>query len=101
MKTQMQTLSKSNNISFIIKILNNKHFLFTNNRDKIKMSKKEFFELRWMVYNFFYNKIIVIKAQIYSQNFKIPSQLYIVYNYFFCFQKIYTFFLTFILNLIK
>lgn len=38
----MQTLSISDNSFLIIKMLNNRHFSFTYNNDKIKIDKKLF-----------------------------------------------------------
>lgn len=38
----MQTLFESNDISFMTKILNNKHFSFIYNKNEIKTGEKEF-----------------------------------------------------------
>lgn len=65
-KVQMQTLSKSDNTFLITKMLENGHFPFTYNRNEIKTGEKDFHELEQIVYNFFHNEIIVVKAQIYS-----------------------------------
>ena len=43
-------------------MLDNRYFSFIYNKNKIKMDKKEFFEPRLTIYNFFYNKIVTIKA---------------------------------------
>lgn len=42
MQVQIQTLSKSDNTSFMIRILANGYFPFTYNGNEIKMDKKEF-----------------------------------------------------------
>lgn len=62
----MQTLFESDNITFIIKVLDDGNFPFIHNGDEIRIGDKDFFGLKWTIYNFFYNKIVVIKAQIYS-----------------------------------
>lgn len=73
MKTQIQILFKSDNISLIIKMLDNRYFLLIYNGKNIKMDKKEFLEPGQTIYNFSYNKIIIIEIQIYSQNFKMSN----------------------------
>lgn len=88
---QIPNLSKSNNSFLMIKILENRYFIFTYNKDELKMGKKEFFEPRQIIYDFTTNKIVVVKAQIYSQIFRMSSQIHIVYNYFFYLQSIYVF----------
>lgn len=91
MEASMQTLFKSNNISLMTKMLDNRHFPFTYNGDEIKTGEEDFSEPRQTVYNFSCNKIVRPKAQIYSQNFKIFSQSHSVCNYYFCFQGVYEF----------
>ena len=90
-ETQMQTLSESNNTFLITKILNNGHFAFTYNGDKIGIGEKYFSEPGWTIYDFFHNKINAVKAQIHSQNFRTPSQLHATCDYSFCLQGIYAF----------
>lgn len=74
----MQTLFESNNISFITKMLDDRHFPFTYNKNEIRTDKENFSKLRQTVDDFSCNKIVVVEAQIYSQNFKTFSQLYVV-----------------------
>lgn len=94
-KAQIQTLFESNDTFLITKMLDNRYFLFTYYRNKIKTGKENFLEPEWTIYDFSHNKIIAVEAQIHSQDFGMPSQLYIVYNYyFFCLQRVYEFSLT-------
>lgn len=58
----MQTLFQSNNTFFMTKILDNRHFLFTYNRNGIKTDEEDFFELKQTIHDFFYNKIVAIKT---------------------------------------
>lgn len=46
MKTQMQTFFESNNIFLIIKMLYNKYFLLSYNKNDFKIGEKEFFKPR-------------------------------------------------------
>lgn len=66
------------------KILDNGYFPFSYNKDKIKTGEEDFPEPEWTVYDFFHNKIIAVKAKIYSLNFKMPSQSHAACNNFFC-----------------
>lgn len=45
-QTQMQLLSNSNNLTLIKRILDDSHFPFIYNGNKIKKDKEDFFELR-------------------------------------------------------
>lgn len=58
METQIQILFKSDNIFFLIKILDNTHFLFTYNRNKIKIDKKGFLSLDKLFMTFFVIKLL-------------------------------------------
>ena len=73
MHAQIDILSESDNTFLITKMLDNRYFLFIYNSNEIRMGKEEFSEPRWTVYDFSCNKIIAIKAQIHSWNFKIRS----------------------------
>lgn len=80
----MQILSESDKTSPMTKMLNDGHFLFIYNKDEIQTGEEDFAEPGQTVYNFFCNKIVTVNAQIYSQNFKTPSQPHAAYNSFFC-----------------
>lgn len=73
MQAQMQTLSESDDTFLMTRTLDDRYFPFTYNGDEIRMGEKEFPELRWTVYDFFCNKIVAVKAQIHSRNFKTRS----------------------------
>lgn len=53
------------------------------------------------MYNFGHHKIVAVKAQIHSRNFKTISQLHADGNSSFCLQGVYTFLLTPMQTLIK
>lgn len=65
-------------------MLDDGHFLLTYNKDEIRTGKKDFPKPKWTVYNFSCNKIVAIEAQIYSQNYRKPSQPYAACDYSFC-----------------
>lgn len=65
------------------------------------MGEEEFPKPGWTIYDFSYNKIVAVKAQIPLRNFKTRSQSYGAYNYSSCLQDMYTFLLTPIANTSK
>ena len=101
MHARIQTLSESDDTSLMIRMLDNGYFPFTYNGNEIGMGEKEFLEPGWTVYDFSHNKIVVVKAQIHSQNFKTCSQPHRVCNYSFSLQGVYTFLSTLIPNVSK
>lgn len=73
MHAQIQTLSESDNTSFITRMLDDRYFPFTYNGNEIEMGKVKFLKPGWTVYNFFCDKIVAVGAQIHSRNFKTRS----------------------------
>lgn len=69
-KAQIQILFKFNDLSIIKKMLDNRHFPLIYNYNKIKKGDKHFPDHKQTIYNFGYNKIVAVKIQIYSQNFR-------------------------------
>lgn len=56
----MQTLSESDNISLMTRMLDNGYFPFIYNENEIKIGKEDFSEPGLTVYNFSCNKIVVV-----------------------------------------
>lgn len=90
-EAQMQTLSESDDISLMTRMLDDGHFPFTYNADEIKTGEEEFPEPGWTIYDFSRNKIVAVEAQIHSRNFRTPSQLHAACDYSFRLQGVYAF----------
>ncbi|MCJ1342199.1 hypothetical protein MMC31_000379, partial [Peltigera leucophlebia] len=88
MQAQMQTLSESDDTSPMTRTSDNGYFPFTYNSDEIRIGEEEFPEPGWTVYDFSHEKIVAVKAQIHSRNFKTRSQPHGAYNYSFCLQGV-------------
>lgn len=73
-QAQIQTLSESDDNFLMIKTLNDGYFLFPYNGNKIRRVEEKFSKPGWIIYDFPYNKIIAVKVQIHSRNFKMHSQ---------------------------
>ncbi len=61
-KTQVQILSESDNLTLIQRMLDDDHFSFTYNGNEIKKDKDNFPKPGWTVYNFGHNKIVTVEA---------------------------------------
>ena len=101
MHAQIQTLSESDDTSLIIKTLDDGYFPFSYNSNEIGIGEEEFLEPGWTVYDFFCDKIVAVKAQIHSRNFKTRSQPHGACDYSFRLQGVYAFPSTLIPNASK
>ena len=90
-EAQMQFLPLSEDLILIEKMLDDGHFPFTYNGNKITKNEEDFPEPEWTVYDFSCNEIVAVKAQIYFRNFKTSIQPYADCDYLFPLQGIYAF----------